>query len=348
MKSVQTRLLFLQTLAELFERRLLDPSNSILIYDRKLERVSKKFKTFAKRFPVRYAVEAGEKLKDLNSFPGHVAKLGRLTDSIPARRLTVVSVGGGSVGDFAGFFASVFKRGVKLVHVPTTWLAAIDSSHGGKTALNLGGAKNQIGTFYPAAEVLLVQDVLRTQDERRAFDALGELAKIALLKGGSFARKIEESNASGGDLLWEHLALSIAAKMEIVSKDPKEKSGHRQLLNLGHTLGHAFEAKYGWPHGFSIAQGLFFSIEASEALGLMKENEADRAMSLLSGLGLTPVHPDKKFSVSELTSLLRKDKKSSAKASVTFIGLRKIGKPERVEIPIGDLVAEARRQGWVK
>ncbi|HVK62039.1 MAG TPA: 3-dehydroquinate synthase family protein [Bdellovibrionales bacterium] len=347
MESSQSQIFFLRTFAELGQRQL-DPAYSLLIYDRKLDKVSSKFRSWRKKFAHQYAVNAGESLKDIAKFSGHVAKIAKVSDGIPARKLTIIAVGGGSIGDFAGFLASVYKRGVDLVHVPSTWLAAIDSSHGGKTALNVGGAKNQIGTFYPASKVILVRELLFAQDDRRSFDALGELAKIALLSGGSLVRRLEKSHKHGNELLWDFLKDAIAAKMSVVRKDPREKTGIRQILNLGHTLGHAFEAKYGWPHGFSISQGLFFTIELSEGFGLLKSNEADRAMSLLSHLGLTPVRPQKKFSASELTTLLSKDKKSDRAASVTFIALSKIGKPQRVEMPIRDLVSEARRQGWVR
>jgi 3-dehydroquinate synthase len=348
MKSKQTRLHFHRTFDELLKQGQLDPRCSVLIFDRKLERVSPRFKAFAKRFPIRYAVNAGESVKELAAFAGHVKKLSQLVEEIPARRLTVVAVGGGSLGDFAGFFASVFKRGVGLLHIPTTWLAAIDSSHGGKTALNVSGVKNQIGTFYPAKEVFLVKEILFSQDERRAFDAMGELAKIALITGGGLAKRLSESELTGHELLWNFLKPAVSAKMGIVRVDPLEQTGHRQVLNLGHTLGHAFEAKYGWPHGFSVAQGLFFAIEMSEATGMMKSHDADRALEFLSGLGLTPARPTRKFRRSELVSLLRKDKKSSLAASVTFIALRRIGRVERVEIPIDEIVHEAARQGWVQ
>jgi len=344
-KSYSSKLEFLDHLSLTLTAEL-DPSASLLIFDRRLPKVSREFAAWAKRFPHRYAVESGEKLKDLHAFPGHVEKLLKRTEGLSPRTMTCIAAGGGTVGDFAGFFASVFKRGVRLIQIPTTWLAAIDSSHGGKTALNVGGAKNQIGTFYPAERVIMVRSILLAQPEERAREAMGELGKIALLDGGAWVKRLERARASDGELVWEFLKPAVEAKWKVVSKDPRETTGFRQILNLGHTVGHVFEAALGLPHGTAVARGLFFALEFSVRRGDLAPAVRDRAMKLLSErMGLRPEPPKRKLGESRFRSLLLQDKKRSGKGSVTFIFLRGIGRPERVSVSVDELVREAHRQG---
>lgn len=345
-----TRLAFLPVLPKPGRRgqAVFDPAHTLLIYDERLPRVSRAVASWIRKFPHRYPVASGEKLKDVRRLPAHVEKLAKISAPLSPRTMTVVALGGGSVGDFAGFFASIFKRGVRLVHIPSTWLAAIDSSHGGKTALNVAGAKNQIGTFYPADAVVLVREVLRAQPEERVKDAMGEFGKVALLDGGAWVRDLERSRLNGEDLLWKFLKPAIESKLKVVARDPKEQTGHRQILNLGHTVGHVIEAALGVSHGVAVGQGLFFALEFSERLGLISSRDMDRALRLLSTqLGLTPELPRKPIAASRFKDLLLQDKKKSGRSDVTFIFLRGFGKPERRSVPIRELVDEGRRQGWV-
>ncbi|MCX7978645.1 MAG: hypothetical protein N2578_06535, partial [Bdellovibrionaceae bacterium] len=127
---------------------------AVLIYDRHLDSICP---GFIRKFPLRYAVSGGEGLKDAARFFAHMERLAKITAKADLPRPRIIAMGGGSVGDFSGFVASVWKRGTPLVHIPSTWLAAMDSAHGGKTALNLSGIKNQIGTFYSAESVHLIQ-----------------------------------------------------------------------------------------------------------------------------------------------------------------------------------------------
>jgi 3-dehydroquinate synthetase len=345
----KSKLVFAEKLTPSKGPDLFRPEKSLLVFDRRLLKVSREFSLWSRRFPFQYAVDSGEGLKDLRSFPAHVAKLGRQAEGLSPRDMTVVAVGGGSVGDFAGFFASTYKRGVDLMHVPSTWLAAIDSSHGGKTALNVSGAKNQIGTFYPASHVVLVRSLLETQPAIRVAEAMGELGKIALLDGGSWVKELENTSLEGASVLWEFLKHAIRAKMKVVLRDPYEKSGERQILNLGHTMGHVFEAAYGVAHGQAVAQGLFFAIEFSEHVGLLREKTTERAMRLLSErLGLYPQRPRRKLSAAEFYELLLKDKKRAGVDQVTFVFIRGFGKPVRAVVNAVDLLSEAGRQGWVE
>lgn len=345
-RSSSPQTLSLTQLSQVTSRAKVDPSLSVLIYDRKLESISAEFRKFAKSFPIRYAVESGEQLKNLDRFPLHCQRLARLAATLPARQMTVVAAGGGSVGDFAGFFASVYKRGVRLVHLPTTWLAAIDSSHGGKTALNVTGAKNQIGTFYPAHATVVVRSILSSQPPARIEDAMGELAKVAMIDGGAWVKKLEATPLGGEALLLKFLALAIEAKLKIVRRDPLEEIGLRQILNLGHTMGHVIEVTDQLSHGVAVAQGLFFALEFSRSEGFLSDAKFERAMNLMAHLGLAP-KPVQAMSVKRLTQLLQKDKKRTKAGEITYVFLRAFGRCERQAISIQKLVREARRQGWV-
>lgn len=349
-RAKNPRTLLLTSLAHVPARARLLPSLTVLIYDRRLERVSPEFRRFARQFPFRYGVTSGEALKDIAAFPDHCAKLSKLAATLPARSMTVVSAGGGSVGDFAGFFASVYKRGVRLVHLPTTWLAAIDSSHGGKTALNVGGAKNQIGTFYSADTSVMVHSVLNAAPSQLAFDAFGELAKIAIIDGGPWVRRLEHATGDQqGRRLWTFLGPAIAAKMKIVRRDPREERGVRQVLNLGHTMGHVFEASLGLSHGAAVAQGLFFALEFSRQRGVLAEPAYERALSLMAGLGLAPMAGTQRpIAAATVSRLLMADKKRDRAGAVTFVFVRRFGRCERRAVRVVELVQEARRQGWVR
>jgi 3-dehydroquinate synthase len=347
LKNKKSQLQFIESLPRL--DGTLAPENAILIFDQKLLKVSSEFKKWSSGFIYKYPVASGEELKDLKHFALHAAQLFKICKDLSPRAMTVVSVGGGSVGDFSGFFASVYKRGVNLVHIPSTWLAAIDSSHGGKTALNVGGAKNQIGTFYPASEVILAKSLLMAQPSQRIEEAMGEFGKIALISGSAWVKKLANSNEEDpAALLWKFLKPAIQAKLKVVDSDPLEQNGERQILNLGHTVGHVLESEFGWAHGRAVAQGLFFALEFSEHSGLLSEKANERAMKLLSeSLGLHPIFPKSKISVRRFVDLMLKDKKKSSQEHLTFIFLKAMGRPLRATLHVDELVLEAQRQGIV-
>lgn len=342
-----SRLVFRESLPSLSR----DPAQSfVLLYDRRAAKSLARFSRWRDRFEVSYALSAGEKLKDVHSFAHHIARLVPMTRDLPRDRTRIVALGGGSVGDFAGFTASVLKRGVRLVHYPSTWLAAIDSAHGGKTALNVGGLKNPIGTFHPASEVVLVRELLQSQPRSRARDAYGELAKIALIDGGAWVKRLSASTATEGDLLWEFLRPAIASKLRIVARDPQETSGARAVLNFGHTLGHALEAHHGLNHGEAVAQGLIFAIEWSAGRGVMDRGLADEALQwLASRFGIVSrVFELKPVPRGEFLRILSQDKKRDSDRSVRFIFLEEPGVPRAMSVSLAELAREAARQGWVR
>lgn len=326
----------------------------LLIYDRIFEK-NPKIAPWLEHFPVRYGVKSGESLKSLQKFPQHMGEILKKTHHFSAKKMTIIALGGGSVGDFGGFTASIYKRGVQLIHIPSTWLAAMDSSHGGKTALNARGAKNQIGTFYPAQAIYLVKPLLLAQPGERNFEALGELIKMALLSGGNLYKKLNQARSLNSENLWKLLPLVVKEKYKIVQKDPQELRGLRQVLNFGHTMGHVFEAYYELPHGVAVLAGLQFALEWSYQQGFMRQPEYLKLMRApfwkkavqaklrsvwknLNMMALLSEEPQK------FLHYLEQDKKKTSTQNLHFVFLKSPGHPLIVELPVKDVLREVARQ----
>lgn len=236
-------------------------------------------------------VKAGEELKNL-------ASIENLAQSVLQRRttrpMTLVAIGGGSIGDAVGFLASILWRGVDLWHIPTTLLAMVDSAHGGKTAVNLGGRKNQLGTFYPAKNVLICQDILDALPLDQREEGLAELLKALLLGAPDQLESLQNQTRfhrllsapiADEQETWENLLKeAIAIKARIVAQDPQERSGLRRILNLGHTAGHAVEAQFELPHGRAIAWGLASALILSTEKANLTSEAARRLFQLIEPL----------------------------------------------------------------
>lgn len=321
----------------------------VLIYDQLLAKKSPSFKKWQTQFDKKYPVTAGESLKSVENFPKHIAKINQLCQGTSSRKLTLVVVGGGSVGDFGGFVASVLKRGVGLVHIPSTWLSALDSAHGGKTALNVGKTKNQIGTFYPADKTVLVKSLLLSQPEARAFEGFGELLKIAWLRGGPLWKDLSAEKSPTADVLWRYLPRAIEAKLKVVAQDPEEKSGLRHILNFGHTVGHVLESYYQLPHGIAINYGLDFALQWSQQRKILNKKETDKILSApISSYLLSPVR-DSLFSVKptvlkSFRELLLSDKKKTSSSKLRFVFLKSPGHPIIQEVSVDEILMEILRQ----
>ena len=328
--------------------------DALLLCDRKLCTSLPQFKKWTNGFPAVYSVAAGEKLKNIDRFPAHIKAIFRQIKHLNPKKLIIVVVGGGSLGDFGGFVASILKRGLPLIHIPTTWLAAIDSCHGGKTALNVGKGKNQIGTFYNAKEIFIVKEILMQEPMNRIQEAGAELAKIALIDGRSWIKPLEKSGPFTTQLLWDLLPDAIESKMRIVRRDPFEKKGERAVLNLGHTLGHLLELSVGLPHGQAVAQGLFFSLDWSLRRGMLSSQEHHRANNLLKNtLSFLPLNETERFKnkaprAGRAREILLQDKKRSSQRELSFVFLKGIGKPVRLSIPTEEILSEMLRQKWIR
>jgi 3-dehydroquinate synthase len=259
----------------------------------------------------------------------------------------VVAFGGGVIGDLAGFAASILRRGVRFVQIPTSLLAQVDSSVGGKTGIDMPQGKNLIGAFHQPSLVIADTDTLRTLPEREMRAGYAEVAKYGLLGDAPFFAWLEESwkevFAFEPEAIARAIETSVKAKAGIVGRDETEQ-GERALLNLGHTFGHALEAWCGYSdrllHGEAISIGMAQAFRFSEALGDCPSGTAERVAEHFEAVGL-PTHiadiPGDKPGVAGLMRLMGQDKKVR-RGKLTFILARGIGEayvahdvaPERI------------------
>ncbi|AHL74032.1 3-dehydroquinate synthase [Stutzerimonas stutzeri] len=214
-----------------------------------------------------------------------------------ARNTTIIALGGGVIGDMAGFAAASYQRGVDFIQVPTTLLSQVDSSVGGKTGINHPLGKNMVGAFYQPQAVLIDTSTLATLPARELSAGLAEVIKYGLICDEPFLGWLEENidKLRGLDqaALTEAIRRSCAAKARVVGADERE-SGIRATLNLGHTFGHAIETHQGygaWLHGEAVSAGTVMALEMSRQLGWITVGERDRAVRLLSRAGLPVVPP---------------------------------------------------------
>ncbi len=268
-------------------------------------------------------VDAGESSK---SAPGALLLVDFLTRSLMTRSDLVVALGGGVVGDLTGFAASIFKRGVDILQVPTTLMAQVDSSIGGKTGVNLEQGKNLAGTFHQPVAVICDVDTLKTLTPREYSSGLAEVAKYSFLKPDAFNATVESSTADLRDPEQADLAPAVAScaaiKAQVVSVDERDV-GPRAVLNYGHTLGHALEAvtSYGgaYTHGEAVSVGMIFAALVAEAMGLSDEGLRERHRSTLEKLGLpvAPFEPAPAFN--SLTRHIAQDKKSHGEPTMVLL-----------------------------
>jgi len=238
----------------------------------------------------RLEIEGGESAKTLDRL-GEVLEF--LAGAGLSRRSVLVTFGGGTIGDLGGLAASLFKRGIAVVHLPTTLLAQVDASVGGKTAINLVAGKNLAGTFHQPRGVICDVEVLETLDPAEHRSGLGEVVKTALIGSDSALAALEERAGSLAAGEVEACAATVAACVEIkarvVAADPTE-AGQRRVLNLGHTFAHAIEHAAGYgrvPHGVAVAVGLALALRGSARTGHLADAGLEgRVASLLATLGL--------------------------------------------------------------
>lgn len=209
------------------------------------------------------------------------------------RTCVVVALGGGVVGDLAGFVASSYMRGVALVQVPTTLLAMVDSSVGGKTAVNLSAGKNLVGSFWQPSYVCADQGSLESLDDREWACGLAEIAKSALVGSDDFffwlLEHVDDLAARDYDAAAEAVARSVVFKADVVARDVMETNGVRACLNYGHTLGHALERALGYgavSHGGAVAEGMRFAAFLADRRGMVSGDFASAQNELLDALGL--------------------------------------------------------------
>ena len=253
------------------------------------------------------------------------------------RKTTLIALGGGVIGDITGFAAATYQRGVPLIQVPTTLLAQVDSSVGGKTAINHPLGKNMIGAFYQPILVLADTATLETLPEREFRSGLAEIVKYGFIYDPQFLAWLETN--LDGLLRRDPVALkhairrSCEIKAEIVVQDERE-TGMRAWLNLGHTFGHAIEAGLGygkWLHGEAVAAGMVMAAELSARLGQLSAVEVARVRDLLLRASLPVVAPD--LGVARYLELMRVDKKAESGA-IRYVLLKRLG--EAYVAPVAD------------
>lgn len=253
------------------------------------------------------------------------------------RKTVLVALGGGVIGDMAGFAAAVYMRGVRFVQVPTTLLAQVDSSVGGKTAVNHPLGKNMLGAFYQPIAVEIDTDVLNTLPDREMTAGLAEVIKYGLILDADFFSWCEQHvsglRARDPALLETAIRRSCEFKSWVVSQDEKE-SGLREILNLGHTFGHAIEAGMGygqWLHGEAVGCGLIMAADlSSEVLGFPAA-DVERVRRLVQAIGCPDLGP-KLGGADHWLDLMRGDKKSRG-GEITFVLMPRIGESIRRTVP---------------
>ena len=261
--------------------------------------------------PERVVLEDGEEQKTLDTFR---SVMDRLLEAGFSRDCVVIALGGGVVGDIAGFVAGCYQRGVSLIQVPTTLLAQVDSSVGGKTGVNHPLGKNMIGVFHQPVCVLADMDTLATLPLAEHRAGLAEVVKYALIVDLPFFAWLEEHAdaliAGEAETLAHAVRRCCEIKAEIVARDERE-SGARALLNLGHTFGHAIEAGLGygrWRHGEAVAAGICAAADLSRRLGQITAAECERVRALIERLGL-PTGIPHDVSPAAMLELMARDKK---------------------------------------
>ena len=264
-----------------------------------------------------YAVAAGERSKNLDEYCSIMTFLAKneFTGSD-----TVMTLGGGVCGDLGGFVAATYQRGIRLVSVPTTLLAAIDSSVGGKAAVNLPQGKNLVGAFKQPEVVLCDVDCFSSLTKNEYDEGLGELCKYSLLTGKEFDVK----NINKEDTISDIVLKCINYKAKIVKKDPYDK-GLRRILNLGHTVAHAIESdqRYAVPHGIAVFYGIKRIVEVCFKNGIMPEKEYMRCKKIISSYPVSTGNIDIDVAIKKY---LVSDKKRSGD-NITMVLLRAAGKP---------------------
>ena len=278
---------------------------------------------------IRFVFPAGECSKNLTVFG---QALNFLAENRISRSDLIVALGGGVVGDLAGFVAAVYLRGIRYVQIPTTLLAAVDSSVGGKTAVDLDTGKNLAGAFWQPELVICDPDTLSTLPERTFREGCAEVLKYGILIGEDFFRSLEEIPIR--TQLEEVICTCIAYKRDIVADDEFDR-GQRQLLNLGHTIGHAVEtlADYRLFHGECVAIGIAAVARAAAKLGTCSAELRNRIIALLQQYGLPT---ETEFNADALYAVCCSDKKI-ASGSIRLVVPAALGGCVLKQMPVAEL-----------
>ncbi|CDZ75607.1 3-dehydroquinate synthase [Peptoniphilus sp. ING2-D1G] len=275
-----------------------------------------------------YRVKEGEDSKSLCVY-------GEILEYMAAnnyhRNDTLISLGGGVIGDLGGFVAATFQRGMEYIQMPTSLLAAVDSSVGGKTALNLREGKNLVGAFKQPLAVYCDPEVFKSMERERFADGVAESIKYGILFDRDLFNLFKSPLTKEDERLEELVEKAVKHKAEVVARDEFEKD-ERKLLNLGHTIGHSIERASGFKitHGHAVAIGMAVMAKACSKRQILKETERDEILEVLKKNDLPT---DTSFSVEVLFEHIYKDKKSDGK-NITIVEIEEIGKCRLKKIPL--------------
>lgn len=282
-----------------------DADRIVIVHDARMEDLARRVSGLLKSAPM-ISVASGEASKTMT-------EAGRICEEFlrhgMSRRSIVIAIGGGMLTDIAGFVASVYQRGIRVIHVPTTMLAMVDAAVGGKTAVNLGPAKNMIGTIHQPAAIVMDITTLTSLPKTALAEGLVEAVKMAaILDADAFAwmeKNLPAILKREEAVSIECIARSVEMKAAVIEEDERE-TGKRMLLNFGHTVGHAVEAlsEFSIPHGQAVSIGMVCEMR------MVQMPEAGRVTKILSMMEM-PIAIPSKFSIADLWTLMTKDKKNS-------------------------------------
>jgi 3-dehydroquinate synthase len=247
----------------------------------------------------------------------------------------IIGFGGGATTDLAGFVAATWLRGIRVIHLPTTVLAMVDAAVGGKTGINTAEGKNLVGSFHAPTAVIVDTDYIETLPENDIRAGLAEVVKCGFIKDPQILELIESHpegvTQPGSDVLRNVIVRAISVKADVVSADFTE-SGLREILNYGHTLGHAIEhaERYQWRHGAAISIGMVFAAELSRIVAGLSDSEVERHRHILGSLGLPLDYPAGRWQT--LLSTMQRDKKSRG-GVLRFVVLDSLGSARVLAIP---------------
>jgi 3-dehydroquinate synthase len=277
-------------------------------------------------------VPDGERAKSLDIAASLWSTLG--THEL-TRSDVVVALGGGAVTDLAGFVAATWLRGVPVLNVPTTLLGIVDAAIGGKTGLNTAEGKNLVGAFHPPVGVLCDLDALQTLPRPELVSGMAEVAKVGFVADPHILELIDTAGPAAADptgpVLDELVERAVRVKARVVQEDLRER-GPREVLNYGHTLGHAIERveEFRWRHGEAVSVGMVYAAELAHEVGRLDTASVHRHRTVLDGLGLPTTYDPARWN--EVLSAMRVDKKARG-STLRFVVLDAIGEPGRLEGP---------------
>lgn len=303
----------------------------VIITDQNTDKIYKEFLNEVFGIVPKLVLACGEAVKSIETLEKCYEFL---ASNHVERRGILFAVGGGVVGDIVGFVAGTYMRGIDYYQIPTSLLAMIDSSVGGKTGINLRSGKNLVGLFYQPKGVFIDIDFLKTLPKREFASGMAELIKMALIADEKLFERLESApamNAESPEMV-SLIEKSCGLKLGIVQEDEKEQYGKRILLNLGHTFGHAIELATAYSeylHGEAVGIGLVMAARLSELLGYIDEACFQRIKAVIEKYGL-PTRLERPISIKDLDKAIYHDKKIEV-GVLRFIVLNKIGKALEVQ-----------------